>query len=155
MLGISRVLYLDKIICMCYQTKCGIYLLTCVLPSVSSVLQFKRIQCNGSLLLLLLVETEDVVELKAFVNLAFGVNRFRQLSIPKYLFCNCMFRNLLRQLNQDCQLWPDNQTYHGRIILKSKYELNTSMIPTKIIASNVVSFLLTNSPINCLISCNN
>ena len=40
--------------------------------------------------------------------------------------------------------------YQARIILKSKYELNTSMIPTKIIASNVVSFLLTNSPINVL-----
>jgi hypothetical protein len=58
-----------------------------------------------------------------------------------------MFRNLLRQLNQDCQRWPDNQTYHARIKLKSKYELNTSMIPTKIIASNVVNFMLTNSPI--------
>ena len=42
------------------------------------------------------------------------------------------------------------RTYQARTILKSKYELNTSMIPTKIIASNVVSFLLTNSPINVL-----
>ena len=40
--------------------------------------------------------------------------------------------------------------YQACITFKSKYELNTSMIPTKITASNVVRFLLTNSPINVL-----
>ena len=40
--------------------------------------------------------------------------------------------------------------YRIPMILKSKYELNTSIMPTKITASSVVPLLFTNSPINFL-----
>jgi hypothetical protein len=53
----------------------------------------------------------------------------------------------------DCSIdWgdPSLTAYPARITLKSKYELNTSMIPTKTMASTVVIFLLTNSFISVL-----